>query len=107
MHRLPIYSEPTSGWQPRAELRRKWVALLAASVVALVALVGPATSAVPRKFHSCAALNRRYPHGVGKLRAHDHTSSGEPVTTFKRSVRLYLLNKGLDRDKDGIACEKS
>jgi Excalibur calcium-binding domain len=31
---------------------------------------------------------------------------GTPVTTFKRSNRLYRLNKGLDRDKDGIASEK-
>jgi hypothetical protein len=28
------------------------------------------------------------------------------VTNFRRSNRLYRLNKGLDRDKDGIACEK-
>ena len=37
-------------------------------------------------------------------------SSGQPVTNFKRSTRLYRIamsyNKGLDRDKDGIACEK-
>jgi hypothetical protein len=32
--------------------------------------------------------------------------SGTPVTNFKRSTRLYLQNRGLDRDKDGIACEK-
>jgi hypothetical protein len=31
---------------------------------------------------------------------------GTPVTTFKRSNRLNSLNKGLDRDKDGIAREK-
>jgi len=33
------------------------------------------------------------------------------VTTFKRSNQLYALaikyNKGVDRDKDGIACESS
>jgi hypothetical protein len=33
-----------------------------------------------------------------------------PVTTFRRSTRLYNIamhyNKGLDGDKDGIACEK-
>jgi len=33
-----------------------------------------------------------------------------PVTTFKRSTRLYRIamsyNRGLDRDKDAIACEK-
>jgi hypothetical protein len=46
---------------------------------------------------------------VGKLLARDKTS-GEPVTNFKSSTRLYRIamscNKGLDRDKDGVACEK-
>jgi hypothetical protein len=54
-------------------------------------------------------VNKKYPHGVGKLRARDKTS-GTPVTTFKRSNTLYNTamshNRGLDRDKDGIACEK-
>jgi hypothetical protein len=51
-------------------------------------------------------LNARYPHGVGRVGARDHTSSGDPVTDFKRSNKLYVENRGLDRDKDGIACEK-
>jgi len=50
-------------------------------------------------------MHTRYPHGVGKVGAHDKTS-GVPVTNFKRSNRLYYLNRSLDRDKDGIACEK-
>jgi excalibur calcium-binding domain-containing protein len=41
----------------------------------------------------------------------DGCTSGEPVTTFKRSTALYNLamssNRGLDRDKDGIPCETS
>ena len=53
-------------------------------------------------------MNRRYPHGVGRADPRDKTS-GTPVTTFKRSTRLYNLaikyNRGLDRDHDGIACE--
>jgi hypothetical protein len=53
----------------------------------------------------------RYPHGVGKLRAHDHTRSGtNAVTNFKRSTRLYNYatsrNSRLDADHDGVACEK-
>jgi hypothetical protein len=50
--------------------------------------------------------NRRYPHGVGKVGARDHTS-GTPVTNFKRSNTLYRQNAHLDRDKDGMACEKA
>ena len=34
-----------------------------------------------------------------------------PVTNFYRNTALYLTamhyNRGLDRDKDGIACEKA
>jgi excalibur calcium-binding domain-containing protein len=44
------------------------------------------------------------------VRARDRTS-GTPVINFKRSTRLCNLamsyNRGLDRDKDGIACEKA
>jgi Excalibur calcium-binding domain len=41
----------------------------------------------------------------GRRGARDHTS-GTPVTNFERSNRLYRQNSHLDRDKDGIACEK-
>jgi len=65
---------------------------------------------IPLLYKNCTNLNRRYPHGLGRLGARDHTS-GDPVTNFKRSTRLYRLamsyNRGLDRDKDGIACEKA
>lgn len=57
----------------------------------------------PRHFASCAALNRVYPHGVGRPGAHDQGSS---VTTFARSLATYRLNIDKDRDRDGIACER-
>jgi hypothetical protein len=48
------------------------------------------------------------------VRAHAYpdpvVASGSPVTTFYRSTRVYSIamhyNKDLDRDRDGIACEK-
>jgi hypothetical protein len=84
------------------------VRLAAAGVVACIA-VGPAGAVAPPLFKNCTNLNRKYPHGVGKIGARDRTS-GDPVTNFKRSNRVYRLamsyNRGLDRDKDGIACEK-
>lgn len=65
--------------------------------------------AVPPLYKNCTNLNKKYPHGLGRVGARDKTS-GTPVTTFKRSTRLYRLamsyNRSLDRDKDGIACEK-
>jgi Excalibur calcium-binding domain len=74
----------------------------AAPVVAPTASAALSTNRYPR----CSALNRRYPHGVGKVGARDHTS-GTPVTTFKRSNLLYGANSHLDRDKDRVACEKA
>lgn len=59
---------------------------------------------------NCTQLNKKYPHGVGKNNAVDSVSRGKRVTNFKRSNSLYATamnyNRGLDRDKDGIACEK-
>jgi hypothetical protein len=57
----------------------------------------------PRDYASCAALNRVYPHGVGRPGARDR---GGNVTTFTRSLATYRLNTESDRDHDGIACEK-
>ena len=82
-------------------------------VAATVVLAGPAAPAVsggtPALYKNCTNLNKRYPHGVGRANARDKTS-GKPVTTFTRSTSLYnraiSYNRGLDRDKDGIACEK-
>lgn len=63
-----------------------------------------AAHAQARSFANCTDMHRVYPHGVGKLGAHDRTSS-TPVTSFKRSNALYYANTKSDRDKDGVACE--
>jgi Excalibur calcium-binding domain len=78
------------------------VAVSAALAFAIVAAAHAGTSG----YRNCTALHARYPHGVGRVGAHDHTSSGDPVTDFRRSNVLYLANRGLDRDKDGVAREK-
>jgi uncharacterized membrane protein len=80
------------------------LAAAALSLTALVATSAPAEAA-PVKYKNCKALNSVYKHGVGRSGAKDHTS-GKRVTTFKRSTTLYKANKRLDRDRDGIACEK-
>jgi hypothetical protein len=87
---------------------RAITALLAASLALAGVGVASASGAVDvaaRNFANCTALNKVYPHGVGKWGAKDHTS-GTRVTTFKRSNDLYRANDGMDRDGDGIACEK-
>ena len=72
-------------------------------------LLAPAAQAAPAvryvDYANCTAMNKVYPHGVGKKGAHDHTS-GKPVTNFYRNTRLYKINASHDGDHDGIACEK-
>ena len=87
------------------------VGTLGCALTALL-LVGPAGAGVERatvtakEFRNCTALNRVYPHGVGRVGARDRTT-GTPVRNFKRSNLLYRQNTKSDRDKDGIACEKA
>lgn len=62
-------------------------------------------------YKNCTALNKKYKHGVGKAGAKDKVrGKTKRVTNFKKSTKIYKeamsYNRGLDRDKDGIACEK-
>jgi hypothetical protein len=94
-------------------MRRELVTLFIVVVVGTitsVASVSAARDTIPYRWKNCTIVNKRYPHGVGKRYAHDKTTSGDPVTNFYRSTLIYrramYYNAGLDRDKDGIACEK-
>lgn len=58
----------------------------------------------PKAYKSCAALVKVYKHGVGKPGARDEDGD---VTTFTRDAKTYAKNTKLDRDKDGISCEKA
>jgi hypothetical protein len=84
-----------------------------AAIALSLALAPAATSAgaAPWLWQRCSHVQTKYPHGVGKRYAHDHTKSGtNPVTNFYRSTKLYnramSYNRRLDADKDGIACER-
>jgi hypothetical protein len=82
------------------------------SVASVAAATSPsAGAAMPRLYKNCTNFNRRYPHGVGRRLARDKVRPGaEPVRNFRRSNLLFRTamrwNRGLDRDKDNIACEK-
>ena len=118
--RLSLSSRPQPEGRVTLGSMKRYVLLIAglallpvasASAASDRATVGSAAAQTrPVWTKNCTALNKKYPHGVGRLRARDKTSD-TPVTTFKRSTRLYNIamrwNKGLDRDKDGIACEKA
>jgi hypothetical protein len=83
---------------------------LSVALAAAFVMVASAEARVPPAWKNCTVVNKRYPHGVGRFGARDKTA-GDPVTNFKQSTLLYRtamrFNKGLDRDKDGIACEKA
>src|ERR687888_451939 len=99
-------------------MKRSFLAVVAMGVAAIGLSVGQApaatdAAAIPYLWQNCTHVHTKYRHGVGKVGAHDRTS-GTPVTTFYRSTRLYKIamsyngqrGYNLDRDRDGIACEK-
>ncbi|HMS35576.1 MAG TPA: excalibur calcium-binding domain-containing protein [Arachnia sp.] len=98
------------------QMRRRIAAALAVALLGSITVVPVSADAAgrPAWTKNCTALNKKYPHGVGKTSAKDLDSKGrpakKPVKNFKKSNTLYKkamkYNKGLDRDKDGIACEK-
>lgn len=66
--------------------------------------------AVPeKKFKNCTSLNKEFPGGVAeKATSVNKNKAGviqESKNAPKVSSKIYKENKGLDRDKDGIACE--
>ena len=85
------------------------VATLAVTSSSLLLTAPAAEAGATGIYKNCTALNGKWSHGVGRANAKDKTS-GKPVTNFFHSTKQYNKamnnNKGLDRDKDGIACEK-
>jgi hypothetical protein len=85
--------------------------ILVVLAVAFGGVASPRSAAQPASWWTnCTSVHTRYPHGLGTLRARDHTRSGtNPVTNFIRSTRLYNIatshNSRLDADHDSVACE--
>ena len=95
--------------QHRPARRAIVVTLGFSALLALGSLGAPAAdgAVTAKAYANCTALNKVYPHGVGRKNAHDHVSgSTRPVTNFRHSNKLYRLNKKSDRDGDKVACEK-
>lgn len=72
-------------------------------LILLIGLSSPANAA-PKKFKNCTALNKVYPGGVALPGAINAGGVTKKEPTY--DAALYKANKGSDRDKDGIACEK-
>ncbi|NCZ88682.1 MAG: hypothetical protein EBY92_05735 [Actinobacteria bacterium] len=64
-------------------------------MVSLVLLVSPTT-----KFKNCDALRLKFKSGVAA------TAKAAAASGATLNAKVYALNKGLDRDKDGAACEQ-
>ena len=52
-----------------------------------------------KKFKNCTELRKTFPKGVAK----DAKSAGSTGATV--NAKVYKLNIGSDRDKDGVVCE--
>lgn len=74
-----------------------------------VALVGVVvivpTAAAARHFPKCKSVNAVHLHGIAKNAKRAVTAGGLTGRPFI-NLKLYLANSGLDRDKDGVACER-
>ena len=94
-------------------MRKRAINIAAILVGAALALgpvaVAPA-SAAPVKYANCTALTKAYPNGVAKVGVRYNRVSGvNRALRYKPyySTAIYTKNITLDRDKDGIACERS
>ena len=79
-----------------------------------VAGTATSASAAPRVFANCTAVHKVYSGGIAKksVKKNKVVSGGKATYralkgTVKKDDALYRANTKLDRDKDGIACEKS
>ncbi|SDS85227.1 Excalibur calcium-binding domain-containing protein [Nocardioides scoriae] len=74
-----------------------------------IGMAAPAQAHTTGIHDNCTKLNAKWKHGVGRANAVDKTS-GEKVRNFYHNTKVYKTavahNSTLDRDKDGIACEK-
>lgn len=82
------------------------LAVIAAAAMA-IGVSAPAASAAPKpaKYKNCAALNKAYPAGVAQSKAAAQVAVAAGNAEPAVSVKVYGLNKRLDRDKDLVVCE--
>lgn len=62
-------------------------------------------NAAPAKFKNCTELNKKYPGGVAKSAKVQNVGGKTKFKPFV-SAEIYKLQTNMDRDKDGIACER-
>lgn len=78
---------------------------IAAAVLASLLVVSGPMPAEAAKFKNCTAVNKVHKGGVAKS-ADTVNSGGKTKNLPTIDAKLYKTLKSMDRDKDGIACEK-
>ena len=64
----------------------------------------PSANGAAKKFANCTELRKIYPGGVARAGAVNKGGITRKIPTY--NLALYLVNQGLDHDRDGISCEK-
>jgi sulfite exporter TauE/SafE len=64
----------------------KRIAICATAAVMLAFAAGTAEGAMPLLYKNCTNLNKRYPHGLGKLLAKDRGASTSVSSTGRRQL---------------------
>ena len=84
-------------------------AVATAVVASTLSMSAPVSAHTTGIHDNCTNLNKKWPHGVGRMKAVDNTT-GIKVKNFFHSNKAYWAaenhNGTLDRDNDGIACEQ-
>lgn len=78
---------------------------ITATVLAIALAFSGALPAEAAKYKNCTAVNKVYKGGVAKA-AGVVNKGGKTKHEPKVDAKLYKTLKSMDRDKDGIACEK-
>ncbi|MFC5604301.1 excalibur calcium-binding domain-containing protein [Sporosarcina koreensis] len=87
-------------------MKRILTGLIAMSLAFLIASMPiHSANAAPAKFKNCTELNKTYPGGVAKNAKVKNVGGKTKYKPFV-SAEIYNVHKGMDRDKDGIACER-
>lgn len=87
-------------------MRRIYKGFIAAFLVFyMIAMPIQSANAAPAKFKNCTELNKTYPGGVAKDTKVRNVGGKTKFKPFV-SAEIYKLHTTMDRDKDGIACEK-
>lgn len=88
-------------------MMKKIGAVLTATVLAFGVATIPAqpADAAPAKFGNCKMLNQTYKGGVA-MNAKVRNKGGKTKYAPTVNAAIYNAHTKMDRDKDGIACER-